>query len=105
MDTVIDYVLGCVREPITMTGLLKTLIIETLKWGDTFVAPPGALDAGDLSLRIEKAQDFSPCHGGGRGFEFRLSRHYFNGLARARFPKSISTGRLSEILFVLPCLT
>ena len=27
----------------------------------------------------------SPCHGGGRGFESRLSRHYFNGLFTSRF--------------------
>jgi hypothetical protein len=26
-----------------------------------------------------------PCHGGGRGFESRLSRHFFNGLAGIRF--------------------
>src|SRR6202795_4687761 len=33
-----------------------------------------------------------PCHGGGRGFEPRLSRHYFNGLAGLTLPKSIARG-------------
>ncbi len=31
-----------------------------------------------------------PCHGGGRGFEPRLSRHYFNGLAGSLGPREYS---------------
>jgi hypothetical protein len=29
-----------------------------------------------------------PCHGGGRGFESRLSRHQINGLAIAKSKKA-----------------
>src|SRR5207244_8141496 len=38
------------------------------------------------------------CHAGGRGFEPRLSRHYFKDLASVRFCGSISKARTGNIL-------
>jgi hypothetical protein len=35
----------------------------------------------NLSQRIDGIDAAQPCHGGGRGFESRLSRHHFKDLA------------------------